>query len=177
MTKRSQVKPGDVVELKGAEWTVTKAKRKGDRVRVTVTGTAGTFTRDVEAGGKVKLSTPSSGPLRDETGAQRRWAKPDEVTHTKRGATWDSPQSDPAGVAVERVLGGRLVGVTRDGDRWAVPPVDLTTVRAHLSTFHGVPGNEQPIDEGQALSMHRELHEAADHRPHHAHEHTKRVPA
>ena len=176
MTRWGKVKPGDVVELKRAEWTVTKAKRKGDRVRVTVTGKAGTFTRDVEAGAKVKLATSSGGPLHDEAGAQRRWAKPAEVTHTKRDAKWATPASDPAGATVEQLLGGVLVAATLDGKAWAVPFVDLTTVRAHLSTFHGVPGNLQPLDELRSLVLHRELHEAADHRPTVEHEHTKRVP-
>lgn len=194
MTRWAKVKPGDVVELKGAEWTVTKAKRKGDRVRVTVTGKPGTFTRDVDAAGKVrrvresvlrpgggldfgKLAERLDGPLRDASGAQRRWARDDEVTHDKRGATWESPSVDPAGAAVEGILGGVLVAATLDGETYAVPHVDLTTVRAHLSTFHGIPGNEQPLDEGQALALHRELHERADHEPTHAHEHTKRRPA
>lgn len=181
MPKWSKVKPGDVVELKGAEWTVTKAKRKGDRVRVTVTGKPGTFTRDVDAAGKVALVEQADGakggPLRDASGAQRRWARDDEVTHDKRGATWESPSGDPAGAAVEGILGGVLAAATLDGETWAVPHVDLTTVRAHLSAFHGIPGNEQPLDEPRALALHRELHERADHEPTHAHEHTKRRPA
>ena len=157
MTRWAKVKAGDVVELKGTAWTVTKAKRKGDRVRVTVAGKPGTFTRDVDASGKVALvEQAKGGPLRD--------------------ATWDSSSVDPAGAAVEGILGGVLVAATLDGETYAVPHVDLTTVRAHLSTFHGVPGNEQPLDEGQALALHRQLHERADHEPTHAHEHTKRVP-
>lgn len=176
--KWGKVKAGDVVELKGAEWTVVKAKRKGDRVRVTVTGRPGTFTRDVDAAVKVPLvEQAKAGPLHDERGAQRRWATPDDLAPPSKGAKWGEPASDKPGALVETVLGGRLVATVRDGEAWAVPPIDLTTVRAHLAIFHGVAGNEQPVDESRALALHRELHEAADHEPAQPHEHTKRASA
>lgn len=192
MTRRKwgKVAAGDVVELKGEPWRVTKAKRKGDRLRVTVERGGLSFTRELDASAKVELvrragdsvfaslaKQAKAGPLHDKSGAMTRWAEPDEVTPPGKGDRWGEPASDPAGQLVERVLGGRLVAATRDGERWAVPPVELTTVRAHLAIFHGIPGNEQPLDEARCLALHRELHERADHEPSQPHEHTKRVPA
>lgn len=176
MTRRkwAKVAAGDEVVLKGEPWRVTKAARKGDRVRVTVERGGLSFTRDLDASAKVELVERK--PLHDERGAMTRWAEPDEVTPPGKGDRWGEPASDPAGQLVERVLGGRLVAATRDGERWAVPPVELTTVRAHLAIFHGIPGNEQPLDEARCLALHRELHERADHEPAQPHEHTKRSP-
>ena len=178
MTRRKwgKVAAGDDVVLKGEPWRVTKAKRKGDCVRVTVERGGLSFTRELDASAKVELVERQREPLHGERGAMTRWAEPDEVTPPGKGDRWGEPASDPAGQLVERVLGGRLVAATRDGERWAVPPVELTTMRAHLAIFHGIPGNEQPLDEARCLALHRELHERADHEPAQPHEHTKRSP-
>lgn len=192
------VEAGSVVRMKGGDWRVDRVKVKGKRARVRVTGPAGTFERDLTARDRVELVTRAAdpGPLRDERGAQRRWATDEEAKReappslglpggrhgakpqpeTGKGPRWDAPATDPAGRAVEGILGARLVAETPDEPAgYFVPPVDVTTVRAHLLTFHGMPGHEQPLDEARALEVHRRMHDDGQVAPVN-HWHTKRRP-
>ena len=209
------VEAGSVVRLKGGDWRVDRVKVKGKRARVRVSGRAGTFERDLKAKDRVELvmrarrkgesvfaplaeryADPGPGPLRDERGAQRRWATDEEAKRdappslglpggrhgakpqpeTGKGPRWDAPATDPAGRAVEGILGARLVAETPDEPAgYFVPPVDVTTVRAHLLTFHGMPGHEQPLDEARALEVHRRMHDDGEVAPVN-HWHSKRRP-
>lgn len=154
MTRWGKVDEGDVVELKGKRYVVTRLKRKGDAVKVAVRPERGgaEHTAKVPARQKVTLA-----PLHDESGAQRRWAKPADLHAT--GRRWDKPQKDDAGRAVEQILGGVLVAEKPEGaDRYAVPPQDITTVRAHLLLFHELAGDAQPAADADALALHERLH-------------------
>lgn len=178
MTRWAKVKPGDVVELKGKPWTVTAAKRKGDAMKVTVTAEGREHAAKVPADGKVKrLDGAKSGPLRDERGAQRRWATPEDLG-VKPGAKFDKPADDKAGRNVEQILGGRLEAVKPAGvDAYAVSPVGVTTVRAHLAMFHGIAGSEQPVDDAAALALHDAQHDGEKPVGAVQHWHAKRRPA
>lgn len=192
------VEAGSVVRLKGGDWRVDRVKVKGKRARVRVSGPAGTFERELKAKDRVELVMRATdpGPLRDERGAQRRWATDEEAKRdappslglpggrhgakprpeTGKGPRWDTPATDPAGRAVESILGARLVAETPDEPAgYFVPPVDVTTVRAHLLTFHGMPGHEQPLDEARALEVHRRMHDDGELAPVN-HWHSKRRP-
>lgn len=181
------VEAGSVVSLKGADWRVEKVKTKGKTTRVRVTGRAGTFEREVKSRDEVELvdGHASGGPLRDSGGAMRRWATDAEhdaeeasrgalglpggrhgakpKPETSKGPRWDAPATDAAGVAVETGLGAVLIAETPDEPAgYFVPPIDITAVRAHLALFHGMPGNEQPIDEARCLEAHKLEHDAID---------------
>lgn len=185
-TTWADVTAGDAVELKGATWRVEKAKLKGKRVKVRVRSAAGVFEREVKAKEPVvivkapKGKPDDDGPLRDAKGAQRRWATGAEAARdgmredlglpggkkrasapaVTRGPKWDAPATDPAGHAVETILGAQLVAETPDETAgYFVPPPDVTTIRAHLTVFHGMPGNEQPVDEARCLEVHRAQHD------------------
>lgn len=192
------VEAGSVVRLKGGDWRVERVKVKGKTARVKVSGNLGTFEREVKAKSLVEIvdGHAAGGPLRDERGAQRRWATDDEAAtqgppslglpggrhgakpspETSKGPKWDEPATDPAGRAVESVLGARLIAETPDEPAgYFVPPPDVTTIRAHLAIFHGIPAHEQPADEGQCLAAHRIEHDEG--RPLAVnHWHTKRRP-
>jgi hypothetical protein len=170
----SKVEAGMRVELGGRTWSVDKVKLKGKLVKVTVTSSVGTFTRELKAKAEVTIARPE--PLRDKRGAQTRWATEKELgaaglakgdptatkppTKTKGGSPWDKP----AGQA-ERVLADGLravlVGEAADETRgYYVPPVDLTTVAAHMMLFHG---GDAWAEKGEAelLTMHTIQHEQA----------------
>lgn len=165
--RASELRKGDRLELKGATWTVERAKVKGKRVRLTITGRAGTFSDEVKAkarytvvvaassggrptqeratqkepgpGSPARVQASAGGPLLDATGAMTRWATPDDLEPPK-----PSKRSSPwADVAAEdapliETLGARLVGVEVEGGKLLVPPVTDATILGHLLTMHGV---------------------------------------
>lgn len=160
------VEAGSLVRLRGGDWRVERVKVKGKAARVRVSGPAGTFERELKAKDRVELidGHAEGGPLRDERGAQRRWATRDELVREApgvlKGTRWDEPQADPAGAAVEGILGARLVAETPDeAAGYFVPVVDVTNVRTHLWLFHGIRPLEQPADEGRALEVHKIEHD------------------
>lgn len=199
LTKWANVAAGTTVELKGKRYRVAKAKLKGKVVKVTLEG-ADLFqplVREVDAKAKVevppmtvkgKASTkakPAAGPLYDDRGAQTRWAEEHEgdPKQTKppkkaKGGDW----AEPKGKA-EKILGkhleATLVGETTDpAAGWYVPPVDVSTVNAHLLLFHEV---EELGPDVEALAFHAGLHERAKVAPFSPlpvnHWHTKERPA
>ena len=183
MTRWAKVKPGDVVELKGKPWTVTAAKRKGDAVKVTVTAEGREHSAKVAAGDKVKRLSRALKPgesmfsrlLEEQERRERRAESPLleaarrvsasysaalEDLGVKPGAKFDKPADDAAGRNVEQILGGRLEAVKPAGvDAYAVSPVGVTTVRAHLAMFHGIAGSDQPTSDAEALAMHDAQHD------------------
>lgn len=169
MTTWADVSRGDVVVLRGRRFTVEKAKRKGKRVRATVTGSGGTFTSDVRAKDAVELV-----PLHDGRGAQQRWAhdgdaKPAEPLiaagdpeqrerpHKARGADWDAPTDQ---IEADLMEYGAVLEAETDveGAGWYVPPPTIETIYAHMHTFHRV-----SLFDGEvaALAEHDELHRRA----------------
>lgn len=174
-TTWADVKKGDRVELGGKTWDVVRAKAKGKKVDVTIVSGSRSASSTVKASDKVKLAKPA--PLHDKSGAQSRWATKPEVEKTlgklekgdaaqvkppaKPGAdVWDSPR-DRIEQKLDDLLSARLVAESPDvALGYYVPPVDVSTVAAHLLTFHGV----KPSDfasESVMLDVHREAHVAA----------------
>lgn len=123
MTRWKDVEPGDVLELKGREWRVTAVKRKP--LRVTVERDGVEHTAEVEPKGKV----------------MRVGVKPEPVIVAPADDDrnpWTTPR-DQVEQRLKRLLGAELVGETSDaGGTWVVPPVDVTTVAAHLAIMHGI---------------------------------------
>lgn len=197
-----KVEVGMSVELKGKAYTITTAKTQGKVVTVTVAGKGGTFTREMR--GKdtvnvarkaelVKAKPPTGGKLYDDDGRMRRWAtasesrgvglEPGDPAITKRpkkakGGDWVTPTDDAEAVVVA-ILSGTLHGATGDPARgWYVPPVDPSTIAAHLSIFHELAVDAGTFDELEAI--HLRHHEAATTEPFTAlavnHWHTKERP-
>lgn len=195
MPKWRDIKSGEAVLLKGERYEVTKAKlnKKGTKVRVVLEGRRGTFDREVDAKLKVeRAGAPATSgkparkvkgdPLHDETGAQRRWATQGELEavlppEPAEGGKWAKPKGK-AEKAITSVLGATLVGEATDPDvGWYVPPLDPSTIDAHLLLFHEV----QPEgDYKTKAAMHERLHTDAVAGPfaplHVNHWHTKERP-
>jgi PKD repeat protein len=175
----ADLKKGDRIELGGLEYIVDKAKAKGKKVALTVTGKRGTFSSEVKAKDAVTIAKPPK--LDGPNGEQQRWATEKEAAEFE---TWNSsrPTSAPAGNPeqtkrpakatgnpwdakgdatedrLETLLGARLAGESTDENAgYYVPPVDVQTVAAHLLIFHGVKGDQYTSAE-EALVLHSQHH-------------------
>ena len=181
-TTWAKIEKGATVELNGRPYLVEKIKpgKKTAEVKLSHKGRASKG--EVRLKDPVVLSTASPtskrGPVADEHGTMQRWATKSELKeamgrglppgdHTKtkppekpKGDLWETPVG-----RVERkldaLLGARLVGVSTDENvGYYVPPVDASTVAAHLAVFHGgIP--EACDDEGRMLGAHDAQHDAA----------------
>ena len=177
MTKTTwaDVSVGDRVELGGRDWTVTKAKRKGKTVKVTVASGMRTASSEVKAKATVKRGQPE--PLHEPRGLtrQRRWAEPEEAAAkglapgdpslTKppakaKGDPWET-QADRTERKLGEILGAHLVAESKDeAAGYYVPPVDVTTIASHLALFH--PNDYDPEkDEATMLAGHEHAHRMA----------------
>jgi hypothetical protein len=170
MTAWREVAKGDAVMLKGKRYVVTKHKRDGKRINVEVVGGAGKFRTTVKAKAEVKLA-----PI--ETKPRERWATKKEAKAALRavpagdaeatrpkprgkiGNPWETP-ADKIERKLDTILGAHLVGESLDeGAGYYVPPVDVTTIAAHVALFHGVDPHEYGVDD--LLELHREQHLSA----------------
>jgi hypothetical protein len=184
----SDVAPNDLVELNGREWTVTKVKAKKKVVRVTVTDGKREVASEVPASGRVKRTGRK--PLRAADNSQARWATdaehrktlpPGNPEVTKRpekpiGDPWETPR-DRVERKLDTILGAVLVGEGDPDEGFYVPPVDSSTIAAHLALFHGP--EPLPATYDAMVEVHELQHEAALHGvPLHVnHWHTKTRPA
>lgn len=174
MTTWADVSKGDRVRMRGRVFEVVKAKRRGKRVAIELAGAGGRFASEVKAKAEVDVVAE---PLHDERGAQRRWAKPAEVARgpllapgdpsltsppePPAGPKWRKPLEGDAEAAVVSELGATLIAEATDtGEGYYVPPVDETTVQAHLVIFHD--RRVLPSDEASALAEHDQEHRAAE---------------
>ena len=193
MTTYADLTPGDRIELRGNAYEVVKAKRKGKLVKLTVKGDRGTFSSEVKAKAEVALVA-----LEGPAGEQQRWATSEEhaadepratalpagdASVTKRpvkaqGSPWSDKPTDSTEVLLDQVMGAHLVGEATDENvGYYVPPVDVSTVAAHLLIFHGVTG-DQYATAADALTLHAQHHDdaATGAAMHVNHWHTKKRP-
>lgn len=177
-TTWSDVEKGDVVDLGGRAWTVTKCKPKKKTVVVRVEFKGRTSDAEVQRKSKVKILTRAADvdPVQDKWGAQRRWAKPAELSaalapgdaaRTKpprkpAGKKWDDKPDDKIEKRLGKVLGATLVGESaNEAEGYHVPPVDVSTVASHLALMHGgIPGSGE-YTEGELIAMHTAQHAEA----------------
>jgi len=171
MTKWAKVSKGDRVELRGKVFEVVKIKHKGKSAKVTVRGAGSTFDARVALADKVKLIAD---PLHGKGGEQRRWASRGEAKREgmltgdpsvtqppakKYGDPWETPR-DRVERKLESILGAHLVGeATDESSGYYVPPVDVSTIAAHLALFHGVDPSDYGID--GMRQVHADEHEGA----------------
>lgn len=186
MSKKTwtDVKKGDVVELGGREWSVAKIKPKGKKAAVVVELKGRRAESVVKLADKVTIVKKGDGmkrgPLYDEHHTARRWATKREAEKVlgsgslppggstmteppaKPGAdVWDRPV-DKVEKKLDALLGARLVGESNDESKgYYVPPVDVSTVAAHLALFHGGIPDAAGDDETRMLAAHAAQHEAA----------------
>lgn len=183
-TTWADVKKGDAVSLDGRAWLVVKIKRDGKKAEVKVEHKGRTAKSVVKLADKVEKAATGGtvtkprggrpGALHTPDGAQNRWATKRELAdvlgrgeaaQTKppakaKGADWKKP-ADKVERSLEKNLGARLVGETKNEDAgYYVPPVDVSTVAAHLAIFHGgIP--DACDDEAKMLRAHDAQHAAA----------------
>lgn len=170
----ADVVKGDSVELGGRAWLVVKIKPKGKKARVVVEAKGRTAESVVKLADRVAIVKPEAAPLhkREKIDGrpairQERWATADEskaangpMPAPAEGGPWDRP-ADRIERKLDEILGARLVGEATDVKAgYYVPPVDVTTVAAHLALFHGgIP--ETATDEGRMLVAHNAQHDVA----------------
>lgn len=181
----ADVKKGAVVELGGREWTVKKIEREGKKKAAVKLERKGITSKGVvKLADRVTLvaatKKASRGPLHDGAGTAQRWATkrehdevlgrgslpPGDPAQTKppakaKGSPWDTP-NDRIEKKLDAILGARLIGETTDETKgYYVPPVDSSTVAAHLAVFHGGIPEACQDDEGKMLKAHDAQHAAA----------------
>jgi len=182
-TTWAKIEKGATVELNGRPYLVEKIKpgKKTAEVKLSYKGRASKG--EVRLKDPVVLSTASPtskrGPLHDERGTMQRWATKAELkeamgrglpagdpTKTRppekpKGDPWET-QSDRLEKKLDQILGARLVGVSTDENAgYYVPPVDASTVAAHLALFHGGIPEACDDDESKMLGAHDAQHAAA----------------
>lgn len=163
MTRWRDVVAGDRVELKGAEWTVVKAKHKrGKPSRVTVSRPGRSdFTSDVDPKGCVKR-------LSAETLHQNG----DDVTSKAGEIDMTAARMDRAQKVVEKALDAKHVAdgkVYAERGPFVVPAVDVTTVASHLHIMHGT--DVSGLAEASMLDSHQNQHASGAAQAHpHTHE-------
>lgn len=189
MSKRTtwaDVTKDDLVELAGNLWLVTKKpKRSGKTAKVTVERKGRTAKSVVKLKDPVTIKRGFArearlkrGPLMDASGTAQRWATDKELREALErglpkgdhrvteapekpaGGKWNKP-ADDAEKTLGKILGAHLVAESKNEDEgYYVPPVDVSTVAAHLALFHGgIP--EACDDEGKMLRAHEAQHAAA----------------
>lgn len=178
-TTWANIEKGATVELNGRPYLVEKIKRDGRRATIKISHKGRASKGEVRLKDPVVLSsaspTPKRGPLMDDAGTMQHWATEKEhraalptgnpkVTkppEKARGALWDIPVGK-AERKLDAILGARLVGVSTDEKAgYYVPPVDASTVAAHLAVFHGGIPEACDDDEAKMLRAHDAQHAAA----------------
>lgn len=186
-TTWADVRRGQTVELGGREWLVTKIKVDGKSAKVRVEHKGREAKSVVRVKDRVTIvAAPKPGkdrsrraPLTGPEGEQTRWATDKELRKAldrglakgdpeqkepptpASGDPWES-QSDRIEKMLGRVLEARLVAETKDeAAGYYVPPVDSSTVAAHLALMHGGIPEACDDDEARMLKAHDAQHAAA----------------
>lgn len=165
---------GDDVVINEKTYRVRKAKLKGKTVAVTLERAGRTFKSEVRAKDRVKLVTAP--PLHDANGRQTRWAKKGEEPPRRTGIEsgdpsvtkppekpsgdpWETPR-DRIEKKLDAILGARLVAEGDDLVGYYVPPVDVTTIAAHMALCHPNTYDAEK-DEATMLAGHEHAHKMA----------------
>lgn len=157
----SKIRKGDVLDLGGREWTVEKIKPGKKKAEVKIRHKSNVVRDTVKLADKVRIAERSApaAPRKAEKPAppKKMPKKPPQPAH---GDPWET-QQDRIEKKLDEILGAKLVGESIDGERtYYVPPVDVTTVAAHLLIFHG--GVDAHEDAAGMLHRHAAEHAAAE---------------
>jgi hypothetical protein len=146
----SKVKKGDRLDLGGRTWTVEKIKPGKKKAEVKIRYKSNVVRDTVKLADKVRIAADGDTQLGARYGKGRSQHYPDgkkvappprkQMTRppvTAHGDPWET-QQDRLEKQLAKILGARLVGEATDPDAgYYVPPVDETTVAAHLALLHG----------------------------------------
>lgn len=182
----ADVKRGDVLDIAGRSWLVTKIKPKGKRAKVVVEYKGREAESIVKLSERVTIAKKGDGtkrgPMLDERGVPRRWATKSEHDKAlgspreglpagdasqvkppeKSGSSpWDAPKGKTEKM-LEDLMSAKLVGETGDERAgYYVPPVNVMTVAAHLALFHGGIPELCADDEARMIGAHNAQHAEA----------------
>lgn len=186
----SKIRKGDALDLGGRVWTVEKIKPGKKKAEVKIRHKSNVVRDTVKLTDKVRIAADGDTQLGARYGKGRSQRYPDGKAVTpppakqkKRppepatGDPWET-QQDRIEKQLERILGARLIGEATDTDAgYYVPPVDVTTVAAHLVIYHGT--DITALDATEMLKVHHQEHEdhlAGSHRFAQNHWHTEKRP-
>lgn len=182
--KWSKVEKGARVLIDGERFTVKKHERSGKGADVILVGDGGTFVRGFRKGKVTVLGLPeldSRGkPVKGvDFGKLIREPKPQtEFNGRNAVAMTEWATESKAEKKVREELGGELVGVEAGGVTY-VPPLDPSTIKAHLHIFHGFEASTTPYE--QLVKYHEAEHSRSDAEPFFRltipHTHSKERPA
>lgn len=177
----SEVKKGDVLDLGGRQWTVEKIKPGKKKAEVKIRHKSNVVRDTVKLAEKVRIADRPEPPRRARQAPLVKVEKPKKQKVAPpvaaHGDPWET-QQDRIEKQLAKILGARMVGESTDPDvGYFVPPVDITTVAAHLALFHGT--IDPTADVADMLAQHRLEHEehlAGDRRFVQNHWHTEQRP-
>lgn len=160
--KWGKVRPGEVVELGGREWTLEKVKPKGKKLRVVVRSGSHRAESKVDPAEKVTIvETPSTRSTRATSKAKKPKPPPRKPPEPAHGDPWET-QQDRIEKQLGQILGARLVGEATDEDAgYYVPMPDVTSIAGHVVIFHGGIPEKYRDDEAALLGWHEREHAAA----------------
>lgn len=188
-TTWADVSKGQSVELAGRTWRVVKIKSVDKkRAKVTVEHKGRDAKSVVKLKDVVTIVSTTAaatsprggkrGPVTDERGTQQRWATEKELREAMtqglapgdqsqttppekaNGDLWET-QTDRVERKLDEILQARLVAISKDQTGWYVPPVDSSTIAAHLALLHGGIPEACDDDESKMLRAHEAQHAAA----------------
>lgn len=176
-TKWSKIEKGDRVIIDRERFTVKKHERSGKGADVILVGDGGKFVRGFRKGKVIVLrgdepKNPGKPEKRVESKPQTEFNGRNAVAMTE-WATESKVEKK-----VREKLGGELVGVEAGGVTY-VPPLDPSTIKAHLHIFHGFEASTTPYE--QLVKYHEAEHSRSDAEPFFhltiPHTHSKERPA
>lgn len=158
-TTWADVTPGAMVELKGRDWEVVKAKRKGKVVKVTVKGSAGEFASEKLAKERVTIVEPgwadkagAAKADRQRTSVEKLHAAPKLAPGRLRAAVEElGAEEGKAERTVRKFLDAKLLAVETDGV-YVMPHVSPDTIAAHLMAFHGITAEGVTLTEAKTMA-------------------------
>lgn len=175
----SKIKKGDALDLGGRVWTVEKIKPGKKKAKVRIRHRSNVVDDTVRLDDKVRIAEKPEPPKRG-----RRDAPPAKPAKQKKrppepatGDPWET-QQDRIEKQLGKILGAHMVGESTDGGgAYYVPPVDITTVAAHLAIFHGtIDPTESGAEMMKRHALEHEEHLAGDRRFTMHHWHTEKRP-
>lgn len=188
-TRKGKAKGTRTVVIRGKAGTFTKTVESKKKTSVVLTdGKSGGKGVDLE---RLRAENEEKRRRRNEYGkapepekremdpwkvdpADTLYAKAEGQVLRGNGGPWDKVQ-DAAEERAVSILGAKMIGIQKEpGGIYYVPPIDRTTIRAHMYLMHGQDLPEVPDD--VLLSRHERDHERPSADLYVPHEHTKNRP-
>lgn len=162
MKKRwSEIRRGDIVAAGGRDWEVLKITLGKKKAEVKIRHKSNVVRDTVRLADKVRIAERKATSARPTPAKVKPPKKmPPEPPKPADGDPWET-QQDRIEKKLDSILGAKLVGESIDGAAtYYVPPVDASTIAAHLLIFHGGIGEGE--EETDMLKRHVGEHAAAE---------------